>query len=224
MNVKVEYFDNIINIESDNISVVEIENKKYFYRFVNDLLSIYNDGFANDINFFEEDQEKNMNGKLKVFVNFFDFQFDSKKYINDVSKYVNENINDEDKNDLTSLYNKIIKVYKKVLNGVDLPLSVENEVSIDIITKFVKVGINSKTELLDNLFLLIDLEKVLKTNNLLIFVNLKQYLTRSELVELYKYAIYNNIQLLLVDSQSYGGTLEYEKKLIVDENLDEFMI
>lgn len=224
MNVKVEYFDNIINLKLDGVNVVEIENKNYFYRFVNDLFSIYKDGFADDITFFEEELEKNMNGKLKVFVDFFDFQFDSKKYINDVSKYVNENIDDEDKNNLVNLYNRIIKVYKKVLNSVDLPLSVESEVSVDTITKFVKVNINSKVELLDNLFLLIDLEKVLKTNNLLIFINLKQYLTRNELVELYKYAIYNNIQLLLVDSQSYGGTLEYEKKLIVDENLDEFMI
>lgn len=224
MNVKVEYFDNIINLKLDGVNVVEIENKKYFYRFVNDLFSICNDGFADDITFFEEELEKNMNGKLKVFVDFFDFQFDSKKYINDVSKYVNENIDDEDKNDLFNLYNRIIKVYKKLLNSVDLPLSVESEVSVDTITKFVKVNINSKVELLDNLFLLIDLEKVLKTNNLLIFINLKQYLTRNELVELYKYAIYNNIQLLLVDSQSYGGTLEYEKKLIIDENLDEFMI
>ncbi|MGN1337832.1 MAG: type II-A CRISPR-associated protein Csn2 [Candidatus Coprovivens sp.] len=224
MNLKVEYFDNVIYLETNSVYTIEIENKKYFYRFVNDLFAIYNDGFTDDITFFEEEQEKNMNGKIKVFVDFFNFQFDSKKYINDVSKYVSENIDDEYKKDLTILYNKIIKVYKKILNEVELPLSVEDEVTVDTITKFVKVGINSKTELLDNLFLIIDLEKVLKSNNLLIFINLKQYLTRSELVELYKYAIYNNIQLLLVDSQSYGGTLEYEKKLIVDENLDEFMI
>ena len=42
--------------------------------------------------------------------------------------------------------------------------------------------------------------------------------------ELYKYSIYNGIPLLLIDSQCYGGTLNNEKKLIIDENLDEFMI
>lgn len=40
----------------------------------------------------------------------------------------------------------------------------------------------------------------------------------------YKYAIYNNIKIVLIDSQSYGIKLEYENKLIIDENLDEFVL
>lgn len=224
MNMKIEYFDNIINFYHDNINVIEIENKKYFYRFVNDLYSIVNNGYTDDISFFDETIEKNMNGKIKLFVDFFDFKFDSKKYATDISKFVNESIDAENKDALVSLYNKIVKIYNKILNDVDLPLTVETDISIETITKLVKVGIDSKNELLDNLFLLIDLEKTLKTNNLLVFVNLKQYLSKTELVELYKYSIYNNIFILLIDSQAYGGTLEYERKLIIDENLDEFVI
>lgn len=34
----------------------------------------------------------------------------------------------------------------------------------------------------------------------------------------------NKIRILLIDSQCYGCTIDYEKKLIIDENLDEFMI
>lgn len=224
MNMKIEYFDNIVNFYHDNINVIEIENKKYFYRFVNDLYSIVNNGYTDDISFFDETAEKNMNGKIKLFVDFFDFKFDSKKYATDISKFVNESIDNENRDALSVLYNKIVKIYNKILNDVDLPLTVETDVSIETITKLVKVGIDSRNELLDNLFLLIDLEKTLKTNNLLVFVNLKQYLSKTELVELYKYSIYNNIFILLIDSQAYGGTLEYEKKLIIDENLDEFMI
>ena len=47
---------------------------------------------------------------------------------------------------------------------------------------------------------------------------------KNELIELYKYAIYNNVNIFLVDSQSYGVTLKYEKKLIIDDNLDEFVL
>lgn len=224
MNMKIEYFDNIVNFYHDNINVIEIENKKYFYRFVNDLYSIVNNGYTDDISFFDETTEKNMNGKIKLFVDFFDFKFDSKKYATDISKFVNESIDNENRDALSVLYNKIVKIYNKILNDVDLPLTVENDISIETITKLVKVGIDSRNELLDNLFLLIDLEKTLKTNNLLVFVNLKQYLSKTELVELYKYSIYNNIFILLIDSQAYGGTLEYERKLIIDENLDEFVI
>lgn len=224
MKMKIDYFDNEVKFDNQIINVIEIENRKYFYRYVNDLNDIYNNGFCDDINFYEETVEKNMNGKIKIVIDFFNFQFDSKKYVNDISKYVNENIDEESVGNLSKLYNKIIKIYSKILNEVELPLSIEKEIDIESITKFVKISIDTRNELLDNLLLLIDLEKVLKTNNLLFFINLKQYLTNNELIELYKYAIYNEVNIILVDSQTYGCTLKYEKKLIIDENLDEFVL
>ncbi len=225
MKIKINYFDNEINFNNEFINVIEIESKNYFYRFISDLNRIVNEGYSDDVIFINDDNsEKNMNGKLKVVVDYFDFNFDSKKYTNDILKYVNGSMNEDDKKDLYNLYNKIVKMYDKILNEVELPLSVESDISIENITKFMKVSINKNNGLLDNLLLLIDLERVLKLNNILFFVNLKQYLTKVELIELYKYAIYNQVSILLVDSQSYGTTLYYEKKLIIDNNLDEFMI
>ena len=87
-----------------------------------------------------------------------------------------------------------------------------------------KIKINCKEELLDNLLLLIDLEKELNSNNILFFVNLKQYLIKEEIKEFYKYSIYNQIKIVMIDSQSYGVNLDNEKKLIIDDNLDEFML
>ena len=224
MNLSVDYFDNQIIFASGYINAIEIENKRYFYRFVNDLYSVYTDGYNDNLKFINDNKEINMNGKTKVFINYFDFQFDSKKYTNEISKFVSNYISEEDIKNLINLYSKMTKIYKKALNDIDLPLYVENDISIDNINKLMKLGISPKEELLDNLMLLIDLEHTLKTNNLLIFVNLKQYLTKDEVVELYKYAIYNEIMIMLVDSISYGVTLKNEKKYIIDENLDEFML
>ena len=98
------------------------------------------------------------------------------------------------------------------------------EITIENIIKNLKLSISPKNDLLNNLLLLIELERVLKTNNLLIFINLKQYLSDEELNELYKYALYNSINLLMIDSQCYKNMNEYEKKLIIDSNLDEFVV
>ena len=165
-----------------------------------------------------------MSNKLRIYVDFFDFQFDSKKYVNDISKYVSTNISEDDKNSLVTLYNKMVKQYSKILNNVEVPLQIESEFSVDNLNKLMRLSINAKEDLLDNMLLLIDLEKTLKLNNLLVFVNLKQYLSKDELSELYKYSIYNEVIIFLVDSQSYGVCLKYEKKHIIDENLDEFML
>ena len=40
MNLNVKYFDNTIVFNKEFINVLEIENKKYFYRFIKDLYFI----------------------------------------------------------------------------------------------------------------------------------------------------------------------------------------
>lgn len=224
MNLNVKYFDNTIVFNKEVINVLEIENKKYFYRFIKDLYFISSSNITEDVHFFENEKEINMSNKLRIYVDFFDFQFDSKKYVKDVSKYVSININDDDKSSLATLYNKMVKQYSKILNDAEIPLRIESEFSVDNLNKLMKISIDNKEDLLDNLLLLIDLEKALKLNNLLVFVNLKQYLSKDELSELYKYSIYNEVVIFLVDSQSYGVCLNYEKKHIIDENLDEFVL
>lgn len=225
MKLKINYFDNNIIITNDKVFVIEIENKKYFYRFVNDLYNISNGDILEDITFFDnKNTEINISNKINIFTNYFEFNFNSKKYQSDINKYIIENISDVDKNTILTTYKKLISSTKTILNKVELPICISIEQTIENIIKPLKININSKDDLLENLLLIIDLEKNLKSNYLLIFVNLKQYLSNNELNELYKYAIYNDIFILLIDSQCYGGTKEYENKLIIDNNLDEFML
>lgn len=225
MILKISYFDNRIEFKDDYINVVEIENKKYFYRFVNDLFDIMKNGFSANLDFFDSNGiEKNINGKLKLYLDYFNFYFDSKKNLIDITKYVSSVISEEDKNLLQNQFKKIVQSYKKILNDIDFPIAVEENINIDSLSKLLKTRVEYKEELLDNLLILIDIEKTFNLNNILVFINLKQYLSQSELIELYKYSIYNKVQILLIDSQSYGGTLEYEKKLIIDEDLDEFVL
>lgn len=225
MNMNVDYFDNRIEISSNCVNAIEIENKRCFCRFIYDLRNLVLEGYSNSIKFFDEGFiEKNMTDRIKIFIDFFDLGFDTKKCLNDVSRYVIENIDEEHKNDLINEYDKITKIYKKILNDMDMSLSIGTELNLQNITKCLKISINESNQMLENFLSLIDLEKNLHPNSMLVFVNLKQYLSKDELLELYKYAIYNQVLLLLVDSQSYGITLEYEKKLIIDENLDEFVL
>ena len=223
MKIKINYLENIIKLKDNNVLTIEIENKKYFYRLVNDLNSLSNSEIVEEITFYN-DEDKEINGKVKIFVNYFDFEFNSKKYSNDINKYIINEMNESDKNNLIKSYNKLIDVFLKILNKSDLSLQILEDITIENIVKNLKLSISSKNSLLDNLLLLIELENVLKSFNTLIFINLKQYLTNQELIELYKYSIYNKTNIILIDSQCYGCTLDYENKLIIDSNLDEFLL
>ena len=225
MKLIIKYIDNDIELKENEISAIEIENKRYFYRIVKDLYDIYDNELSEDIYLIDDNnKEINISNKIKIFIDYFNFKLDSKKYTNDITKYINKVLSEETKETLLNQYKKIINLYKKELNNIDFPLVLDTDLDIENITKLIKVSIDTNKELINNLFTLIDLENIFQTKNILVFINLKQYLSKEEIEELYKYSIYNRITLLLIDSQSYGTTLTNERKLIIDENLDEFML
>ena len=223
MNLNINFLENNIIISNEYISVLEIENKKTFYRIVN-LLNKFSLGETiEEMDFYVENKEKN-NIKINLFLDYFNWNLDSKKTNNELQKNIIDKLDDEYILELTKIYKKLYNTLNKMLLEVELPLEITQDFDINIFIKNMKVTLQQKNELLDNLLLIIDIANILKLDDLLIFVNLKQYLSTTELIELYKYSIYNNIKILLIDSQTYGPTLEFEKKLIVDENLDEFVL
>lgn len=227
MKINIDYIDNDIIISDDNIFNIEIENRTYFYRLIKDLNCISN-GIdttqESDIIFFKDNMELNLFNKIDLYIDYFNIDFNSKKILNSLYKSIKSTVSEEDKNKINSYYLKIKNILSTSFLDYSLPLNMSDEYDIDIIIKLLKINIEKKNSLLENLLLLIDINNTFKINELLIFVNLKQYLNKEELNELYKYSIYNNIKILLIDSQCYGACNEYEKKLIIDSNLDEFLL
>lgn len=225
MKIKINYLDNMLEINNDSILCLEIGNKRYFYRIIENLYGVANTEPSEEVIAYDNSgKEINISSKIKIFINFFNFDFDSKRYSTDINKYVIGQLEETDKTNLLKSYNRLIDTFLKILNKSDLPLQIMEEITIENIIKNLKLSISPKNDLLNNLLLLIELERILKTNNLLIFINLKQYLSDEELNELYKYALYNSVNLLMIDSQCYKNTNEYEKKIIIDSNLDEFVV
>lgn len=225
MRLSIKYIDNVITFDNRSINCLEIENKSYFYKIVNDINNISIGNVIEDVIFTDDEyKELNLSNKINITFDYFNFDFNSKKIISIINKKVNENISINDKDDLSKLYNKIRKIYLPILNDMDLNIDINNDFDLDLMIKLLNITIKSKDNLLDNLFLLIDIEKELNINKIIVFINLKQYLNKNELIELYKYLLYNNVVVLLIDSQSYGICNEYEKKIIIDEELEEYKI
>ena len=124
---------------------------------------------------------------------------------------------------MNKIYNKNNSFVEKIIVENDFPLELETQ-SYETILKNVKIKFKKYKELINNLMQLIDIEKILKIHSMLVFIGLKQFLTKEELSELYKYAIYNNVKILLIDFNSTGLPIKNERKLIIDESLEEYMV
>lgn len=225
MKLLFNYIDNELFIEKNSVLSIEIENKNYFYRTVNCFNSLKNSEKSDEINIYNDNfEEVNLCNKIGLYIDYFNLDFNTKKNITKVYKLVEESLDDKSKSSFSNVYNKTLLLLKNKLNELDINIALDDEYKLENILKIVKLSIEQKDTLQENLFLLIDLEKTLELNNVLVFINLKQYLNKEELYEFYKYIIYNELYAIFIDSQSYGTSFDNEKKLIIDDDLDEFML
>lgn len=224
MNIKIEYLDNILKI-CDNIQSLEIENKKYFFRTVNNFIEMSNGSLLEEVYCFDnEKNEINIAGRILVVTDYFEMDSIFKKYTNNLQKYIINETDETIVNDLSIKYKQLLDKFSKSLSEIDLPIKINNEFSLEQLIKLIKPTIKKSSNLIENIYLLIDLEKIFQIHKMIVFVNLKQYLTKEELTELYKYALYNKVSIILIDNQSYNISLENERKLLVDNNLEEYML
>ncbi len=216
MNLKLSFIENSIELSDEYIRCVEIENKKYFYRIV-DILNNYARGIILEDSMFNEEV------KIKVYIDYFNLDFNNRKIINNVYKLINLSASEDNQESLRNTYKKLIKQYHNILENIDIPLVINQELNLDELSKNLNIEIKID-DLVKNIFTIIDICKEIKDVDIIFFVNLKDYLNNEELNEIYKYAIYNKIVIAMIDSKSFGICQKYEKKFIIDNNLDEYML
>ena len=218
MKFKISFIENIIEVNTEYIRCIEIENKNYFYRVVS-LLNNFDNGeeLQDEIDFVDKID-------FKLIIDYFNINLNDKKMLNAVIKYVKENIDETNYDKLLKNYQRLCNLFSSSLDYIDLPIYIEEDINIDNIIKLMNIKIKKEENILKNLFIFVVIIKELQNYNLLVLVNLKQYLTKEELNEFYKYAIYNKVALLLIDNLSYGIAQKYEKKLIIDDNLEEYIV
>ena len=225
MKININFIDSIIDFNISNIYCFEIHNKKYLYRISSLFYSLSNGELMEEVECFDRDNnEVKLSNKIRMFTEYFNFDFDSKKYSADITKYVLSNIEQYDSENILKVYSKLCKLINKELSKLELSISISSDEGIENIVKMLKLRINQKEDLLDNLLLIIDLEVVLNSNKLLCFMNLKQYLTKEELLEFYKYAVYNSVKIIMIESTKYDYLKDYENIIVIDQSLDEIMI
>ena len=202
MKLNVKYIDSDIILSNDYIFSVEINNKGLFYRFINDLNNIANGNMIEDIYLYKDLNEVNIANRISVIIDYFNIDFNSKKVLAFINNLIVGSINEKDILSINQYYNKILDIILDNTDDINISLEVNDEFDIQNIIKLFKITVKNKDNILDKITLFIDLEKELSINEFIVLVNIKQYLTKEELIELYKYAIYNQIKLLLVDDHS----------------------
>ncbi len=216
----------IIFDDERKVNALHIEDKKKFSKIVFDFYNLCNGSIEYEgIAITDENMESRIKDCL-ILWDLFNTNYNNKKVTNAVIKYINEELNNdaEQIKEFLKHFKCCADIIEEIL--LELPMEVEfnREYNVSDFCKALSLEVVDTTSvtLVDKLHSYIDIIKFSGTANLLILVNIKQFFDKKELVEIYKYVIYNEINILLLESSSCTEALEYEHVILIDEDYEEF--
>lgn len=222
MRLKIVGFENEL-IFNNNINVLIISNKECFLH-VLECINSKNQGLENNEIFLldSENNELNMEKNILILFDVFNIEYNSKRFLNKIYDIVSNNIKLKNDFIIEELIFKLRNYIIEEINELPFEFLMKDEVDIlDILKLFsLKIDSRSYTTILERIELVIDMLSIIQPDTLLIIPNLKLYMSDEEIIELYKYSLYNNINLLVVE-QKFNNKLEYENVLLIDENFEE---
>ena len=216
--------NNKILLEEGNVNILEIYNKKLFYNLIT-ILNENDDSMENNQIVLLQDEERLSIGKnIFVLTDIFNIDFNSKKILNKLYNILVENIKNRQDDELENINLKLRNYLIEEINELPFEFSMKSELELNDLLKVFELKIDTMcyTTIVEKIEFIIDIISTLKIANILVIPNLKIYLDKRELLEIYKYSIYNNVQLLIIENSNSKELLKYETKNIIDEEFDEF--
>lgn len=225
MKINVNYIDNELIVEDNKILNIEIYNKKFFYRFIKDLNLIEDGNTIEEITAFnKQNEEITLTNKIEILSDFLDFDLYNKKYSSDFQKYIVKNSEEKNIDKIVKEYSKVYDSISNIVNLIDIPITIKNDFDFESIIKSFKFEVNFFDNLLNNLIDLLEVKLNLSKEKIYVFINLKSYLNNEDLLELYKYIFAKNINSIFIDTNKYDDLNDNVNKIIIDTDLDEFVI
>ena len=224
MKLKINGFENEILFTEENVNILTIKNTKCFSHILQILNDKINGLESNEIFLLDENNEEmNMSKEIQMVLDIFNIDYNSKKILNKIYNIIATNIQKNQDFEIEKMILNLRNYIIEEINELPFEFVMKNELEITEILKLYNLKIDEEnyTNILEKIEILIDILSTLDIAKILIIPNLKLFLSEEELVELYKYSLYNNVNLLLIERHE-ENKLKYENCIIIDENFYDF--
>ena len=226
MKIRIIGFENEIDLSNDEVvNIIEIKDVNCFSNIIGIINNSMNGIETNEVFLLgDNDKELKLNKECYLLLDVFNIDYNSKKILTRIYEYIETNIKNNQDYEIESLALKIRNYLIQEINELPFEFTMKSELDITEILKLfsLKIDNDNYQTLLEKVEILIDILSTLEIAKVLIIPNLKLYLNDNELVELYKYSLYNNIKLVLIERHNYKQ-LKYEKITTIDENFYDYI-
>lgn len=226
MKLRLNGFENEIILNNGNVNILQIGNSKCFSHIIEVLNDKINGIENNEICLLSDSEEEvNMSKNAYLLFDLFNIDYNSKKILNKIYGIISENVQKNQEIEFEELSLKLRNYIIQEINELPFEFVMNRELDISDMLKIYDLKIDSEnySNVLERVELLIDLISTLGIAQILIIPNLRTFLSDDELVELYKYSLYNDINLILIE-KNIESKLMYEKVLIIDDSFDDLYI
>lgn len=227
MKLKINGFTNELEFYEDKVNILAINDTKCFTNIIQKLNNKIEDiDDSNDIFLLDKDnKELKIQKEMCMILDLFNIEYNSKKILNKLYDVISKDIENSGDIKLQSLFVEIRKCIIDEINEFPFEFTMSDDIDISKMLKLYDLKIDNLAynSILEKIEFLIDLNSTLEIFSIIVIPNLKIYLSKQELIELYKYSLYNNIKLLLIE-KSVDEKLEYENILVINENFDDYIL
>lgn len=225
MKLRMNGFENEINMDN-TINVIQINNPQLLVHFI-EIINEKMDGVDNNeiMLLDDENNEVNFPKEVSMVFDLFNMEYNSKKILGKIYEYISTKLDSNQDKLLSNANNKVRKKLVEELNELPINFEINDDINTSDLLKAYNVRLDETTykTLLDRIELLIEILSLMHIASILVLPNLKSYLTEEQLVELYKYSLYNNISLIILENRNWRR-LKYERVLRIDSEFDEILM
>ena len=231
MIMKIFSLENDIIFKEEYINVLQIQDKKLFTNVINSL----NDNINNiedtkeRIIILDNDIEIKIEKEVLMIIDVFNIDFNQKKIQSALFQKI-EKIYQQEYERLSDFQTHFQSLQINAMDvWEDLPFEFEYKDSIGVQEYLKLLGLkiamgDRDSKIIDIVLMIIDVVEYFGIAKLVVFTNLKLYLSQKELEEVYKYIMYKKVMVLLLETGDEKECVKNEKILFVDSDYDEIMM
>lgn len=227
MIMRLRGYDMEIMIEDNTRVVLCILNKLLYRNIVSKIQYLIDGNGDNDVVIEEDGELLNYDKDVTCLTDYYTIDFETRSIQTNLQKKVEAMLvtNTEDMIDIEVLYKQLIHRFQSSLLDNEIDVVCNLEFDIDDFLKMVnlKIDVQDNFNILEKLYLYIDLHAYFHTKKLLILFNLKNTFTYAEIQDIYKYLEYKKIKWICIENTDYDK-LELEMKYVIDEDLVEYPV
>jgi len=208
--------------EDESFNVLTIENSKFFRELIQELVDQTQGkegSFVLSHNYKEIDIKKN----VELIINPFILDFNQKRIMEYIYNELRETAYGEEKYLITSnIMSEVEKLIIDLIDSTDYPLSIQNIFDFNLILKSFKVQVmDLEKGLIERLISYMELLTRLNSKRVFVLVNIYDYMKDDEIDALLYDLNVKKIKVLFVQCSNSGKKHNYEKNVLIDEDLCE---